>query len=94
MVVQTVITPRVVALDWLADEEQGEEEESEPTEPSSEEELPQFCSTAASRLRRPEAAPWPGFVSVWAPESTRPIACSLLSAELACRNGTGGPLRC
>src|SRR5262245_38881198 len=94
MGVQLVATPRIAALDRLADSQEVEEEESEPAESSGEEELPQISGNSIHRLRRPEMAALARIVSVGAPIKSATTAHSVVSAELASRNGIGGPLRC
>lgn len=94
MTAQMVVPPQLVAFHLVADQEQSEEEESEPAEVPGEEELPQFCGAAPCRLRRPDAEPRQQLAGEPTRVSTRSIGRSRIPAELACRNGTGGPLRC
>ena len=94
MVVQLAIPTRLAALDRFVDQEQSEEEDSEPAESPGEEYLPQFCGASLGRIRRPEAPHWQTFVSLYVRFGKQSIVRSLMPAELACRNGTGGPLHC
>jgi p-aminobenzoyl-glutamate transporter AbgT len=94
IVTQMVIPPRLAALDWIADQEQSEGEESEPAESSGEEELPQLCSASFRRIRLRDVAVWQQFVSAGVGIHQRSIVRSLIPAEFVCRNGSGGPLRC
>ena len=93
LTVQMLVPAGLSARDWV-DGQQQSEQESDPAEPSEDDELPQFVGLSPSQLRRSEPQPVKPYVSVKAPISPRSIDRLIVPTERAGRNGIGGPLRC
>lgn len=73
------------------------EDDSESREQPTEEELAELLSLPSLRSVRSVFVPhiaWIAAVSVGGPNFGGSVPPSIANAELACRNGIGGPLRC
>lgn len=93
LTVQMVVPAGFTARDWMAGEQQSEQE-SDPAEPTEDDGLPQFVGISLSQLRRSETQSVHRYVSVKALVSPRSIDRLIAPTERAGHNGIGGPLRC
>jgi hypothetical protein len=85
--------PRLSALDSQETCEEFEEE-ADPCESDGEQNLPEFVGPASSSLQRCESRLTQRFAVSVAQRGPASRTNSFPPAEIAHRNGTGGPLRC
>jgi len=94
MAVQVAPPPRLFGFDSQESYEEFEEEGADPTESDGEQSLPELAGLASSGPQRCESR---CIQRLALSLRQRRIGCRInlsLPAELAHRNGTGGPLRC
>jgi hypothetical protein len=96
MALQVAAPPRLAGFDSKETYEEFEEEGADPSESDGEQCLPEFVGPVASRPRRPDSESVQKFAaSIAHPQrGLAAVARPSLPAELAHRNGIGGPLRC
>jgi len=94
VVADLVVPQRLLAQQCLSDFESSEDEDSEPTESPAEDDVVGLCESPQNRIRRQQVLAWqPAGERSTAPRN-RTHSYRLSPADLSCRNGIGGPLRC
>jgi len=95
LAVQVAVPPQLSGFvsqeNW---QEFDEQEDSEPGESNGEQSLPEFAGAASFRPQRAESRFIQRITPFAAPRARKALGDFLTAAEMAHRNGTGGPLRC
>jgi hypothetical protein len=84
---------RLSVQQWLADYQESDNDGSEPTESPAEDDVVGLCESPQNRIRRQQLVCWQPTVQAPLPERGTAHRYPIL-ADLASRNGIGGPLRC
>ena len=94
MAFQVAAPLRLAAFDSEGTYEEFEEEGADPSESSGEQCLPEFVGSQSSAPQRTESRFIPRLSAAFSQRRQNSLIENCLAADLARRNGIGGPLRC
>src|SRR5262245_30114292 len=94
MAFQVATPPRLAAFDSEGTYEEFEEEDADPSESSGEQCLPEFVGSLSSAPQRAESRFFQRLSAAFSQRRQKSFIENCFAAELAHRNGIGGPLRC
>jgi len=94
MAFQVAAPPRLAAFDSEGTYEEFEEEDADPCESSGEQSLPEFVGSLSSVPQRAESRFVQRVSAAFSQRRQKSSIDNCFAADLAHRNGIGGPLRC